>query len=163
MIYKIYYEGDRKFALPIKNREQLMKLRNAKTNLKNLEKVRQGDEKAKHDLLQLAYNLGRVEGAIAGCKSIGSFFFHDVDYYDDAQTEQIKQHILDRREDIGLVMLERSPRGGWHLVCKRRQSGASVDAVAVGDGYLCQRLATGGVLHQWQRRGPAVSGRLYLR
>ena len=120
MIYKIYYEGDRKFALPIKNREQLMKLRNAKTNLKNLEKVRQGDEKAKHDLLQLAYNLGRVEGAIAGCKSIGSFFFHDVDYYDDAQTEQIKQHILDRREDIGLVMLERSPRGGWHLVCKRR-------------------------------------------
>ena len=120
MIYKIYYEGDRKFALPIKNREQLMKLRNAKTNLKSLEKVRQGDEKAKHDLLQLAYNLGRVEGAIAGCKSIGSFFFHDVDYYDDAQTEQIKQHILDRREDIGLVMLERSPRGGWHLVCKRR-------------------------------------------
>jgi len=120
MIYKIYYEGDRKFALPIKNREQLMKLRNAKANLKNLEKVRQGDEKAKHDLLQLAYNLGRVEGAIAGCKSIGSFFFHDVDYYDDAQTEQIKQHILDRREDIGLVMLERSPRGGWHLVCKRR-------------------------------------------
>ena len=82
MIYKIYYEGDRKFALPIKNREQLMKLRNAKTNLKSLEKVRQGDEKAKHDLLQLAYNLGRVEGAIAGCKSIGSFFFHDVDYYD---------------------------------------------------------------------------------
>ena len=120
MIYKIYYEGDRKFALPIKNREQLMKLRNAKANLKNLEKVRQGDEKAKHDLLQLAYNLGRVEGAIAGCKSIGSFFFYDVDYYDDAQTEQIKQHILDRREDIGLVMLERSPRGGWHLVCKRR-------------------------------------------
>ena len=120
MIYKIYYEGERKFALPIKNREQLMKLRNAKANLRNLEKVRQGDEKAKHDLLQLAYNLGRVEGAIAGCKSIGSFFFHDVDYYDDAQTEQIKQHILDRREDIGLVMLERSPRGGWHLVCKRR-------------------------------------------
>ena len=45
MIYKIYYEGDRKFALPIKNREQLMKLRNAKANLRNLEKVRQGDEK----------------------------------------------------------------------------------------------------------------------
>ena len=36
MIYKIYYEGERKFALPIKNREQLMKLRNAKANLRNL-------------------------------------------------------------------------------------------------------------------------------
>ena len=31
MIYRIYYEGKRKFALPVKNREELMALRNSYT------------------------------------------------------------------------------------------------------------------------------------
>ena len=39
MIYRIYYEGKRKFALPIKNREELMALRNSQQNLSNLNKV----------------------------------------------------------------------------------------------------------------------------
>ena len=30
MIYRIYYKGKRKFALPIKTREELMALRNSK-------------------------------------------------------------------------------------------------------------------------------------
>ena len=81
MIYRIYYEGKRKFALPIKNREELMALRNSQKNIDTLAKVRQGDASAKPDLLQLAYNIGHVEGALAGCKSIGSYFFHDVDCY----------------------------------------------------------------------------------
>ena len=39
MIYKIYYEGKRKFALPVKNREELMALRNSKANVDTLAKV----------------------------------------------------------------------------------------------------------------------------
>ena len=121
MIYRIYYEGKRKFALPIKNREELMALRNSQQNLSNLNKVRQGDEKAKADLLQLAYNIGHVNGLIAGCKSIGSFFFHDVDCYDSEHSERIKGLILEKKDEIGLRMLERSASGGWHLVCERRR------------------------------------------
>ena len=60
MIYRIYYEGKRKFALPIKNREELMALRNSKANLDTLSKVRQGDASAKPNLLQLAYNIGHA-------------------------------------------------------------------------------------------------------
>ena len=123
MIYKIYYEGTgkgkRKFALPIKNREELMALRNAKENLENLEKARKGDQQAKAKLLQLAYNLGHVNGLLAGCKSIGSYFFHDVDCYDAEHSEQTKQLILEKKDEIGLRMLERSASGGWHLVCER--------------------------------------------
>ena len=121
MIYRIYYEGKRKFALPIKNREELMALRNSQQNLSNLNKVRQGDEKAKADLLQLAYNIGHVNGLIAGCKSNGSFFFHDVDCYDSEHSERIKGLILEKKDEIGLRMLERSASGGWHLVCERRR------------------------------------------
>ena len=81
MIYRIKSDGGSKMATPIRNREALLALRDSKENLENLSKARQGDDAAKAKLLQLAYNLGRVEGPIAGCKSQGSFFFHDIDCY----------------------------------------------------------------------------------
>ena len=128
MIYRIYYKGKRKFALPIKNREELMSLRNSKENLSNLRKAQKGDQEAKALLEQLAYNIGHVDGALAGCKSQGSFFFHDIDAYgkndnvndnDNRSSADIKDLILSKKEELGLVMLERSASGGWHLVCKR--------------------------------------------
>ena len=120
MIYRITYDNkNRKLAHPVKNREELMALRDSKKNLENLAKARQGDEKAKADLLQLAYNMGHVEGLIAGCKSQGSFFFHDVDCYDAEQSDAFKELILSKKDIIGLMMLERSASGGWHLICKR--------------------------------------------
>ena len=125
MIYRIEYvgkgKGKRKFAHPVKNREELMALRNAQKNLSNLSKARQGDEKAKADLLQLAYNIGHVNGQIAGCNSIGSYFFHDVDCYDEEHSQQTKELILSKKDEIGLMMLEKSASGGWHLVCRRQQ------------------------------------------
>ena len=124
MIYRIEYEGKgrdkRKFAHPVKNREALMALRNAPENLENLAKARQGDHEAKMKLLQLAYNIGHADGQIAGCNSIGSYFFHDVDCYDSEHSERIKSLVLEKKDEIGLMMLERSASGGWHLVCKRQ-------------------------------------------
>ena len=100
MIYRIYYVGEgknkRKYAQPVRNREELMALRNSPENLLNLSKARQGDERAKADLLQLAYNLGHVNGLIAGCKSIGSYFFHDVDCYDSDHSDFIKCLVLEK-------------------------------------------------------------------
>ena len=120
MIYRIYYDNKkRKFAARVKNREELMALRNAPQNLDNLDRVRKGDQTAKPTLLQLAYNIGHVEGALAGCKSIGSYFFHDVDCYDEEHSKQTKELILEKKDEIGLKMLERSASGGWHLVCQR--------------------------------------------
>ena len=130
MIYRITNTGH-KYAHRVKNREELMTLRNSIENLDNLAKARKGDAEAKGRLLQLAYNLGHVEGEIAGCKSIGSFFFHDIDAYEpiehgtlnmehySAEAEKMKELILSKKEEIGLMMLERSASGGWHLVCKR--------------------------------------------
>ena len=143
MIYRITNDGH-KHAHLVRNREELMALRNSIENLDNLQKARQGDAKAKAKLLQLAYNLGHVEGALAGCKSIGSYFFHDIDSYENEKASPVPSHggvnqqdkrtpsplgegrgealkdlILSKKEEIGLMMLERSASGGWHLVCKR--------------------------------------------
>ena len=75
MIYHITHEtggrGCHKVARPVKNREELLALRNSEENLRHLEKARQGDDKEKAQLVQLAYNLGHVSGRLAGCKSIG--------------------------------------------------------------------------------------------
>ena len=119
MIHRITREGGHKFALPVKDREELMALRNSPQNLKHLSKAKQGDQKEKLKLEQFAYNLGYANGPLAGCKSIGSHFFHDVDCYDQEQTEKTKELILAKKEEIGLLMLERSANGGWHLVCRR--------------------------------------------
>jgi hypothetical protein len=125
MIYRIYYQGVVKFATPVKNREELMALRNSKENLEHLAKARAGDQKEKGKLLQLAYNLGYAEGKLAGCESQGSFFFHDVDCYDQAKSAEIRDLILSKKDEIGLMMLEKSPGGGWHLVC-RREPGTTI-------------------------------------
>ena len=124
MIYRIYYDNkNHKFAARVKNREELMALRNAPENLDNLAKAQKGDHEAKTKLLQLAYNIGHVEGALAGCKSIGSYFFHDIDAYGSEElkvkSEELKNLILEKKDEIGLKMLERSASGGWHLVCER--------------------------------------------
>ena len=126
MIFQITYDGDgHKVARPVKNRQELLLKRNSKHNLDCLAKAQQGDQAAKGKLLQLAYNLGYAEGKLAGCKRIGSYFFHDVDCYDREQTEATKTLILSKREEIGLRMLERSASGGWHLVC-RREPGTTI-------------------------------------
>ena len=123
MIYRITYEGkgkDRiKLAHPVKDRDTLMALRNSKKNLDLLAKFHEGDSKAKGKLLQLAYNLGYVDGPLAGCQSIGSFFFLDIDCYNEDQARELMKSILAKRDEIGLVMLEKSASGGYHLVCKR--------------------------------------------
>ena len=123
MIYRIEYVGEgrqkKKLAHPVKDRKALLALRDSKTNLSHLEKARKGDAKTKAKLLQLAYNLGHVDGPLAGCKSIGSNFFHDVDCYDKEQSAALKGLILSKKDAIGLLMLEQSPSGGYHLVCRR--------------------------------------------
>lgn len=120
MIYRITVINGRKYATAVKSREEFLALRDSSENLDNLAKARQGDEAAKRNLVQFAYNLGHVDGLIAGCKSIGSFFFHDIDCYDMSDGgSKMADVILSKKDEIGLMMLERSASGGWHLVCKR--------------------------------------------
>ena len=119
MIYRIINKG-KKFAYLVKNREDFIALRNTKENLDNLAKARKGDEKAKAQLVQFAYNIGVLNSSVlAGCKSIGSYFFHDVDCYDAEQSAAMAQQILAKKDEIGLMLLEKSASGGYHLVCKR--------------------------------------------
>lgn len=157
MIYRITYNDKRqKLANRVDSREEFLALRNSKENLENLAKAREGDSKAKARLVQFAYNLGHVEGALAGCKSIGSFFFHDIDCYDNEQSDAICQQIMDKKDEIGLKMLERSVSGGWHLVCKREPGITILEAQVKVSAILQIEMDTN--VHDLQRVSYSSSG-----
>lgn len=123
-MYRIVYDADEgvKVAKLIKNRAEYIALRNSAENLRNLKKAREGDAEAKRKLLQICYNLGadRNGFALKDCKSQGSFFGLDIDCNAD-EAEQIKESIMSKKTEIGLMMLERTVNNGFHLVCRRIQ------------------------------------------
>ncbi len=156
MIYRIVNKG-KKFAYQVKNREDFLSLRNSKKNLDNLAKARKGDDKAKAQLVQFAYNIGVLQSsALAGCKSIGSYFFHDVDCYDAAQSEAMAKQILAKKDEIGLKMLEKSASGGYHLVCKREPGNTILEAQVKVSAILQIEMDTN--VHDLQRVSYSSSG-----
>ena len=110
-----------KTARKIINREEYLALRNSQANLTSLALARMGNEDAKKQLVQFAYNDLMPDGKVAGCCHPSDYFFYDVDCYDSAKSEEAKEKILSMKDAIGLLMLERSAGGGWHLVCKRER------------------------------------------
>ena len=121
IVNNITIQAGHKFARTIKNREEYLALRNSADNLCNLELARMGNQEAKMNLVQFAYNDLMPDGKVAGCCHPSDCFFHDIDCYDSAQSEMVKERILSKKDDIGLLMLERSVSGGWHLVCQREK------------------------------------------
>ena len=150
MIYQITYTKDgsgrnRKVARPVKDRQELMSLRDSPENLGHLAKAREGSDADKRELVQLAYNLGHVSGRIAGAKSVGSYFFYDVDCYEEEvkEVKGIKELILSKKDEIGLMMLERSASGGWHLVCRRERGKTILENIVRVSMLLHLEMDTG--------------------
>ena len=119
MVNSILIEGGHKVVCQVLNRESFLAKRNSVSNLLNVKAAREGDAEAKSRLVQMAYNDLMPDGKVAGCCHPSDCFFHDIDCYDPAQAEAVKEKILSLKSEIGLLMLERSIGGGWHLVCRR--------------------------------------------
>ena len=108
---------------PVESRESYLKLRGSKKQKATLKAVREGDEKQKVHLLQMNYSClpgedGRLKGSTRMSTSVGM----DIDHIADEELQQLRDRILEKKEELGLLMLERSARGhGYHLVFRRRQ------------------------------------------
>ena len=119
-------EQGHKVARPILSKEEYMKLRGSSEQVANLRQARSGNAAAKRRLVQMNYSClpnddGTLKGAARMTMSVGM----DVDFdpsspdYDRLMTEA-PQTILSRREELGLLMLERSVNKGFHIVFRRR-------------------------------------------
>ena len=118
-------EQGHKVARPILSREEYLKLRGSSEQMANLRLARSGNAEAKRRLVQMNYSClpnddGTLKGATRMTRSVGM----DVDFdpsspdYDRLMNEAPKT-ILDHREELGLLMLERSVNKGFHLVFRR--------------------------------------------
>ena len=127
MINLIYQKGGKgaKLARPVTSREEYFALRNAPENAKSFYDARGGNEAAKSGQIQFNYNDLLPDGVLKGCKHPSSTFAHDIDCGDAQEQMRLKEVILAKKDEIGLLELSGSARYGLHAVC-RRQPGKTV-------------------------------------
>ena len=84
--------------------------------------VRQGDESRKSRLVQMNYScLPNDDGTLKGAKRMSTTVGMDIDHLKAEDMPTVKERILGKKAELGLLMLEESVRGaGYHLVFKRR-------------------------------------------
>ncbi len=116
----ITYDAQRhKIAKPVTTREEYISLRDSEAN-------RMAE---KHRMVQMNYSLASENEnessfPLRGAKTVGNSVGMDVDLNEDEnenekQTNAIHDLILSKKEELGLLMLERSATKGYHLVFRR--------------------------------------------
>ncbi len=107
---------------PVPNREEYLKLRNGGFQRENVARIRQGDEALKSSLVQMNYScLPNDDGTLKGSKRMSTTVGMDIDHLKAEEMPVVRERILSKKDELGLLMLEESARGaGYHLVFKRR-------------------------------------------
>lgn len=120
-------EKGHKVARPIESRQEYLRLRNTSAQQANLRMARQGNRGAKMRLVQMNYScLPNADGTLKGSATPSNTVGMDVDFdpasphYERLMAEA-PQTILAKKDELGLLMLERSVAKGYHLVFRRRK------------------------------------------
>ena len=130
----IFYENGAKRMRPVLTAAEYRNLRNSKRQQNLVEVVRKGDNSMKHRLLQMNYScIPSADMLLKGCKTPSSTVGMDVDFDTTAPDYEQKmaaapQMVLAKKDELGLLMLERSARKGYHIVFRRH----FLDGIAEG-------------------------------
>ena len=121
-VHVIYKQNGVKMMRPVLTREEYLELRNVGFQVENVARIRQGDEALKASLVQMNYScLPNDDGTLKGSKRMSSTVGMDIDHLTAEEMPKVKECILQKKDELGLLMLEESARGGgYHLVFKRR-------------------------------------------
>ena len=122
-VHVIYYRDGAKMMRPVLTREEYLALRGSEKQQCTLKAVRQGDAKAKTRLVQMNYScLPNEDGTLRGSARMTTTVGMDIDHVAESEMQLLKERILEKRHEMGLMLLERSARGeGYHLVFRRRE------------------------------------------
>ena len=107
---------------PILTREEYLSLRNGGEQRRLVERIRAGEEGLKSKLVQMNYScLPNEDGSLKGSKTMSTTVGMDIDHLSKEEMPAVRERILQKKEELGLLMLEESARGGgYHLVFRRR-------------------------------------------
>ena len=121
-VHVIYYQNGVKMMRAVVSGEQYRMLRGSAKQRAMVKAVREGDEKQKQHLLQMNYScLPNEDGSLKGATRLSSSVGMDIDHIAPEELARVRECILEKREELRLLMLELSARGaGYHLVFRRR-------------------------------------------
>ena len=121
-VYTIYLKDGAKMMRPVLNREDYLALRNGDCQQSYLDRIHKGEENLKFELVQMNYScLPNEDGSLKGSKRLSTTVGMDIDHIAPDDMPKVKEHILQKKAELGLLMMEESARGGgYHLVFRRR-------------------------------------------
>ena len=121
--HMIYYKDGVKMMRPIRNREEYLSERDGVEQKLMLKGIHEGREQLKSKLVQMNYScLPNDDGTLKGSKRMSTSIGMDIDHIAQGEMEEVCSRILGKKDELGLLMLEKSARGsGYHLVFRRRQ------------------------------------------
>lgn len=115
-VHIIYYKDGAKLMRPVKDETEYRLLRDAERN-------RTAD---KHHMVQMNYScLPNESGALKGATRLSRSVGMDIDFDPkapdyEAKMSQVPELVMGKKEELGLLMLERSAGKGYHIVFRRR-------------------------------------------
>jgi len=132
--YVISYKGRAKQMRPVQDAAEYRKLRDSVFQKKTVKRIREGEVELKRNLLQMNYScLPNDDGSLKGTKRVSNTVGMDVDFVapEDLSAEKkqawlqekmagVPELVLAKKDELGLLMLERSASKGYHLVFKRK-------------------------------------------
>ena len=115
-------DGGAKMMRPVHSREEYLALRNGGCQVEYMRRIRAGEEHLKSELVQMNYScLPNPDGTLKGSKTMSTTVGMDIDHLSPDEMPVVRERILNKKDELGLLMLEESARGGgYHLVFKRR-------------------------------------------
>ena len=125
--FEVYYDGGVKKMRPINSFKEYAAIRNSQKNRRNTKAARGGDNEAKKHMVQFCYScLPNDDGTLKGTKRVSNSVGMDIDFTKDMPKKEfetafeiMKDNILDKAQQLRLLMLERSATKGLHLVFER--------------------------------------------
>lgn len=107
---------------PVLTREEYLNLRNSGEQQAIMKELKSGNYSRKHRLLQMNYScLPNEDGTLKGSTRMSTTVGMDIDHIAPEEMQSVMQGILSKKDELGLLMLEKSARGqGYHLVFRRK-------------------------------------------
>ena len=125
-VHVIYYQQGHKMMKAVETEEAYRRYRDSQTQVRNLTLIRHPQEDtdvaaAKRKLVQFNYScLPTEDGCLKGATRLSKSVGMDIDHLSADEVNAIAATAIDKKEELGLLMLERSARrGGLHVVFRR--------------------------------------------
>ena len=126
-VHVIFYQQGHKMMEPVATEEAYRRYRDSQAQQRWVETIRHPKPEtdvsaAKRKLVQFNYScLPTEDGCLKGAKRLSKSVGMDIDHLSAEQVETIAARAIEKKDDLGLLMLERSARGGGlHVVFRRR-------------------------------------------